>query len=135
MATISSALRTRLINFAGISTLISARVYPAPIPQNPTYPLVTYQKISGPRDYVMGNQSGLVRARFQLDTWAETYGECEALADQVRLALSNYSGTSDTITIDWIALDNEQGPLYDDDADLQRCIQDYMIDYRESLPS
>jgi hypothetical protein len=121
-------------NFAGLGALVSTRIYPSPIPQNPTYPLVTYQKIDAPRDYVMGNQSGLVFSRFQVDSWAETYDACEALAEQVRLSLSNYAGTSDTIVIDWVEMDNEQGPMWDEVSGLQRVIQDYMVTYFEALP-
>lgn len=127
MGSIDTALYTRL------SGLISTRIYPAPIPQNATYPLVVYQQISGPRSYSMGVQSLIVRARFQLDSWAQTSLAVRSLAEQVRSALSNYHGTSDGVVIDHVELVNEQ-KLYEDEADLHRMIQDYMIDYRESAP-
>jgi hypothetical protein len=134
MATISTALRNRLTNYAGFSTIAQARMYPAPIPQKATYPLVTYQKISGLRSYAMGAQIDMVRSRFQIDIWATDYDACEALADQVRLALSNYRGTSDTIVIDLIRLEDEQGPMLDEGSELQRVIQDYILDFRETTP-
>jgi hypothetical protein len=134
MASIDTAIYTRLAGFAGLSALVSTRIYPPPAPQNCTYPAVTFMQISGMRDYVMGNQSGLVEARFQLDSWAETSVGVRTLAEQVRLALSNYSGTSDTIVIDHIRLLDEQR-IYEDGDELFRIIQDYIVNYRETLPS
>ncbi len=135
MASIDTALYTRLSGFANLAALVGTRIYPAPIPDNPTYPLITVQEISGIRGYVYGpNQDGSVRARFQMDSWAENSTGVRAVAEQVRLALSAYRGTSDTIVIDLITIDNEQ-KLYDDDADLHRVIQDYIVHYRETLPA
>jgi len=134
MASIDTALYTRMTGFAGLAALVGTRIYPAPIPQGATYPLVTYQQISGVRDYVYSNQSGLVRARFQVDSYAETATGARALAEQVRLALSIYNGVSDGITIDLIQIINEER-VYDDEVDLHRIIHDYMVDYREALPA
>jgi hypothetical protein len=131
MASIDTALFTRL---SGNVALAGTRIYPPPIPQNATYPLVTYQQISGVRDYVYSNQSGLVRARFQMDSYAETAMGARALAEQVRLCLSIYRGTSDTIVIDLIQIINEQR-VYDEDVGLHRLIHDYQIDYREACPA
>jgi hypothetical protein len=134
MASIDTALYTRLSTFAGLVALASTRVYPPPAPQGATFPLVTYQQISGIRSYVYGNQSGFVVARFQLDSWAESAIGARALSEQVRLALSNYHGTSDTIVIDYISIESEQR-LFEDDVELHRISQDYMVYFRETLPA
>lgn len=131
---IDSAIYTRLSGFAGLAALVSTRIYPAPIPQSPTYPLVTYMQVSGVRGYVYGNQDGFVQGRWQVDSWSTTSTGARALAEQVRLALSNYKGTSDSVVIDLITIENELKD-YDDDASLHRVIQDYFVTYRESLPS
>jgi hypothetical protein len=134
MASIDTALYTRLSGFAGLAALVATRIYPAPVPQNATYPLITYQQISGIRAYVYSNQSGWVRARFQVDCYAASSTGARALAEQVRLALSIYRGTSDTIVIDLIQLENEI-KFYEDDVDLHHVIHDYIVDYREALPA
>jgi len=132
---IDSALYARLAGFAGLSALVSARIYPPPIPQDPTYPLVTYQQVSGNRGYVYGpNQDGFVWARFQLDSWAETLIGARALSEQVRLALSNYHGTSDSVVIDYIRIESEQ-QLFEEDVEKHRISQDYFVWFRESLPA
>ncbi len=134
MSSIDSALYTRLVAFPGLAELVSTRIYPPPIPQNPTYPLVTLQQISGVRGYVMGNQSGAVAARFQVDSWAETSIGARALAEQVRLAMSIYRGTSDSVVIDLITIENETR-LFEDGVELHRIMQEYLVNYRESLPA
>ena len=135
MASIDSALYTRLSGFAGLAALVSTRIYPPLAPQNATYPLVTYQQISAIRPYAMGTQIGLVQARFQLDSWAETSPGARAVSEQVRLALSNYSGTSDTIVINHCELVNEQRGDPEDQGELHRIIQDFMVWFFEaSIP-
>jgi hypothetical protein len=134
MASIDTALFTRMSTFAALTALVSTRIYPVTMPQAATFPCVTYQQISGVRDYVMGNQSGLVRARFQVDSWSETYAETRSVSEQVRLALSNYAGTSDTVVIDRIEMVNEER-LDESESALHRIMQEYMVTFRETLPS
>ena len=134
MASIDTALYTRLGGFAGLTALVSTRIYPPPVPQNATYPCVSYSQVSGVRDYVMGNQSGLVQSRYQLDSWATTSTGARAVAEQVRLALSNYAGTSDTIVIDYVLMESETR-IFEDESDLHRISQDFIVHYRETLPA
>ena len=61
MADLEKALHTRLTGYAGLSSLISARLYPVIAPQNPTYPLATYQRVSGDREEGMTGHHGLAQ--------------------------------------------------------------------------
>lgn len=131
MSNIDTAIYTRLSTHAGLAALVSTRIYPPPAPQDATYPLVTYQQISGIREYAMTTQVGLVDGRFQFDVWAETRPGARTVAEQVRQALSNYRGTSDTIQVDFVRMDTELVD-YDEDAALHRVLQDYIISYRET---
>lgn len=133
MGNIDTALYTRLSNFAGLIALTSTRIYPGLAPQDCAYPFVVYEQLSGVRDYVMGNQSGLVSSAFKLDSWGETRSSARSVAEQVRLALSNWHGTSDGVTIDWTEMDTELSD-YDAEAFAYRVIQWYTIHHRESLP-
>lgn len=135
MSSIDTALYTRLSGFAGLAALVGTGIYPPPAPQDATYPLVTFQQISGVRTHVMGpNETGFVDARFQVDSWATSSTSARAVAEQVRLALSCYRGTSDTIVIDLVVIENEQA-LYDDEVELHRIIHDYIVHYRETTPN
>jgi hypothetical protein len=138
MGSIDSALYTRLSTFAGLTALISTRIYPPPAPQNAVYPFITYAQVSGVRSYVMGNQSGLVQARFQVDIWDDDLTKtARTVAEQVRLALSMYRGAPDGVTVDLITIETEfrGDPERVDNQYLSHIIQEYVVTFRESLPS
>ena len=87
---IAEALWARLQAVAGVTALVSARVYPLLLRQNPTYPAVTYEKVSGPRIENLQGLSGLAHPRFQFSCFGDDYEEADSVAEQVRLALEGY---------------------------------------------
>jgi len=98
---IEQTLFTRLSTFAGLTALVATRIYPLIMPQGVTHPAVTYQRISSTRESCMVDDDGIVRARFQVTTWAATFASARAVIDQVRLALQRWStsGVQDTYII------------------------------------
>jgi len=129
MSTIDTALYARLSGYAGLTALVSTRIYPAPIPQNPTYPLVTYQEIDRVSPHTMGTLAGVTHIRYQIDSWATTLAGAKAVAAQVEAALDNYAGTSDTIVILNCFLESGQSSPYDDAEGVHRYIQDFIVEY------
>lgn len=99
---IESALRALVLADSAVSALIGTRLYPQKLPQDPTYPAATYQRIDGPRLYDHGGATGLAEGRFQFDVWATTYSSAKAVAAAVRAALSGYSGTTGGVEIAFI---------------------------------
>lgn len=70
---IGTVLRSLLVTDPAIVAVVGTRVYPIKAPQSPTYPLITYQQISGVRETTLHGRAGLARPRFQIDAWyAET---------------------------------------------------------------
>jgi len=104
---IEEALYTRLTGYAGLAALIGARVYPDKAPQDATYPLVVYQRVSGPRVHSHQGFSNLAYPRFQFTAWADDFKEVRELAAQVKLALDGYAGTVGSETIYAILIGNE----------------------------
>jgi len=137
VALVEEGLRARLAGFAGLSALVSTRIYRLTVPQDAVLPAVTYQRISGPREYVMGQQTPLVRARFQITSWADDYSGVKAVAEQVRLALSNYAGTSAGVVIDWVEMVNDTD-LFEDETGQATGVfgvaSDFFLHYREVQP-
>jgi len=127
---IDSAVYTRLSGFAGISALVSTRIYPPPVPQNGTYPLVTYQEVSRVPIHVMGGTASPVHIRYQVDCWAETVAGAKAVAAQVESALDNYAGTSDGVVILNCFLEVGQSMDYNDSEGVHRYMQEYVLEYR-----
>jgi hypothetical protein len=129
MPTLDTAIAARLKGYAGLTALISTRLYAPPIPQNPTYPLVTYQEIDTIPIHVMGGTAGIRHARYQVDSWAATMAAAKAVAAQVESALDNYAGTSDTIVIKNCFYEMGHASPYDDSEGVFRYIQDFIIEY------
>lgn len=91
--TLDQALFNYLSTFAGLTALIGTRVYPRVLPQNPTYPAVTYQRVSSTRMRTMGAPLLGAEPRIQFTIWAETHLAARAIATQLRAALEGYTGT------------------------------------------
>lgn len=127
---IEKALYTRLSGYAGLSALVSTRIYPFIAQQKSARPYLTYQRVSTVRPSAMAVDIGIAQARFQIDAWGDTYDSVKSVSEQVRAALQRFSGTVSAVDILDIYIDNEQD-LFEDDAKIYRVSQDYTIFHRE----
>lgn len=126
---IESAIKYILTNDVTVAA-ITTRCYPVMIPQSPTYPLILYTRISGMRDHVLGGATGHAHPRFQVEAWAETYSGAKTLADAIRIALDDYSGTASGTVIHSCLIDSERD-VYESEIEKYRIIQDYFIWHEE----
>lgn len=67
-------------SYAGVTTLISDRLYPIMLPQEPTLPAATYLIVDDPQTYSHSGTSWR-QARVQFDCYASTYLTAHAVAD------------------------------------------------------
>jgi hypothetical protein len=104
---LESSVYSYLLTYSGLTALISNRIYPIVLPTPPTYPSITYQKISGTDELVMGRDDGISECRIQYDCWASSYGSAKTVAAQVKKALQNYIGIMNGTTTHCIQLVNE----------------------------
>lgn len=107
MSVIEEALHYLLKNNAGVSALVTARIYPTVAPQNVTLPAIVYQRISGVREHTHDSAGDLARPRFQFAALATTYSAAKALANAIRVCIDNYAGTVLGVRIDSIQVQNE----------------------------
>ena len=126
---IESALRYILVNDTTVKA-ITTRCYPVTIPQDPTYPLILYTKISGMRDHALRGASGHAHPRFQVEAWAETYTAAKTLADAIRNALDDYTGTASGTYIASCLIDSERD-IYEPEIEVYRVVQDYFVWHTE----
>lgn len=87
--------------------LVANRVYPMKLPQNPTLPAITYQKISGLRVQSHDGPSGLAYPRFQVSCWGESYSDAKQVAEEVRQDLDGYQGLMGVVQVGAALLQNE----------------------------
>ena len=126
---IETAIRYILINDATVKA-ITTRCYPVTIPQSPTYPLILYTKITGMRDHTLRGASGHTHPRFQIEAWAKASTGVKTLADAIRNALDDYTGTASGTVIHSCLIDSERD-AYESAIEVYRVIQDYFIWHEE----
>lgn len=126
---LETEIRARLAADSTLSGLVSTRLYALKLPQEPTYPAVTYQRISGPRLSHLSGSSDFGTARLQIDSWGKPYLSVQSVAAAIRVSLHGYHGMLSTLRVA-IQLDNERDE-YDDDAEIYRVSQDYRLQHSE----
>jgi hypothetical protein len=130
MSELEEALYTRLSNYAGLSVLVGARIYPIKMPEAPTYPCVTYQRVDTVREHGMTADHGLTHPRMQVDSWAVTFAAAKAVGEQVRLALQRWDDvTSSPVVLDSF-LDNTED-TFESGANIYRVRHDFIVWHRE----
>jgi hypothetical protein len=135
-------LRLFLLNDGDVAALVADRVFPAPAPQNSVMPLITLQRISTDRDYVLEGRTGLAGALIQIDCWADapeyagTYGTAKHVADTVRLKLESYFGYMGAVRIREVTIATDSD-MFETMDRTRRVSADYRIYYDEviTLPS
>jgi len=129
-AELEEVLVAYLGSYEGLASLVSLRIYPLILPQGPTYPSVTYQRIDGPREHCMSEEAGIAYPRIQIDSWGKTKASVKAVATQVREALQRWNdATTNPVILDCV-LDNDESS-YEPDVAIHRVRQDWIIWYRE----
>lgn len=126
MSLLGGDLRTFLIADATITGLVVQRVYPNALPQNPTYPAITYNQVSGVRVRNLKGPSGTAQPRISINAWASTYLGARSLADAIRQRIDGYSGLMGSTVVGNVILDNEID-FFEDQVLVHRVLQDYFI--------
>lgn len=120
---IEALVYTRLTTYSGITAIASTRTYPMRLPQTPTYPAITYQKISNSEQK---GTSTLKDSRWQINCWASTYSGAKALAAQVKTAFEEWHDLDQT---PGVLMARMVGELDDEDDETKtyRVILDVML--------
>jgi len=96
---IADNLYAYLTSQAGITNIASTRIYPVILPQEPTYPAITYNDDDSNYTETFSGQTDHVQSIYQLDAWDNTYAGSVALGNAISAALKNKSGSFGGITI------------------------------------
>jgi hypothetical protein len=98
----------------------AARIYPEKLPQNGTLPAITYQIVSGPRDYTQDGPDRVVTFRIQLDIYGATAAAAIALRDAIESSISgkhNVRFGSPSVKVQGVFINNERS-RYDAQLDV-----------------
>lgn len=107
----------QLSTYAGLSTYVDDRIFPIIMPQNPTFPAITYQRISTNRTQAMDGATGHENPWFQIDIWSENYSELKAIEIQLL-------GAMDAATAYTSLLQNRQDQ-YESGLEIYRATLDF----------
>ena len=88
---VETELFTVLDNHAGLTALITSRIYPLVAEEDATLPLVVYRRTGDTVHRAMSDDAA-VRSLFRFDCWADSYSGAKAVAVQVHDALNRYKG-------------------------------------------
>lgn len=130
----SNALRAFLLADPAIAAIISTRMYPVQLPQNPALPAIRYFRVSGNRPQSTTGPLGQTNPRVQIDCYALKFQDANDLAELVRKRLDGYRGPAGDDG-DFI-----QGAFFQTERDLWEeqplpgmyaVSRDYMIWFRE----
>lgn len=125
--TIEEALKTYLQSVAGVSSLVSTRIYPETLPQEPTLPAIKYDIISIERQHLID----FATVYIQYTSVATTHLGARALSDAVRKALQREKRVISGIEVTQISVDDEQGVVFDKDYGEYYIQTTYKVNYRE----
>lgn len=80
---IETELYAALTSDTTVFAVTSARIYPLIMPQNPTFPAITYERISGQKVNGLDGYLGMDNAHIMLNIWATRYDTAKELAEDV----------------------------------------------------
>lgn len=78
-------VRAYILADTALAAELGTRVYPVKLPQTPTYPAMTMQKISGVRYPPLKGRASLARPRYQFDVWTAERTGAAAFSDSQRI--------------------------------------------------
>lgn len=136
-------LVTYLKAHSGLSALIGTRVRARRPRQGDTYPLVTYRIASQDTEYEVEGAAGPAETRVRFVAWGGNGTDCDIAADnvneQLRLALSGFTGTFTTTVVNSVQKDNEVDvEAMPKDGTSQPTVgieTDYIIIHQQTKPS
>jgi len=117
--------------YPGLNALVGTRIYPMLLPQQATFPAVTYTRLATPRLHEF-EASLLPHPTFQFDCWAidtaaqSGYEIAKDVATQVVTALDIYRGAMGAYTVEASIVQSERDG-YDADTGIRHVMVDVEI--------
>lgn len=123
--TIEQAIKNFLLTKTDITNLVGNRIYYSTLPQNPTYPAISFFRVSNIRQHDIDSGS----VYYQFDVWTKTYIQGIEIANEIRLALQREKSVMDKIPIiQGVYINEDDG--YEPDTKLYHIASDFKIIYR-----
>ena len=126
MAGIAPGIRLALLADGPVAAVVSTRIYFTMLPQEPTYPAITLELISGNPGNTLNSVPTLVWSRVRANCWGRTFAAANALALLVEAALNGKRITVTGLVICSVVADGMQS-LYEPAVEAHFLSQDFRI--------
>lgn len=130
---LEKALRAMLLEDATVAALVGARIYRSPLPQAPTLPAISYQRIAKTGDLDLEGPGAPKRVRVQWDSWATTLEQARAVALAVEGVLHGCRARREGQEIQSGRLELERGDEYDAEGKAFRVSADFVFMAKEEV--
>ena len=98
MALIEQRVYDLLKNDATVASLVGTRIYPVVIPEQTTYPCISFQTISDRGITTLNNDLPTLNfKRIQINIWSATYGNCKVLEERIKTIVYTQNSNADYI--------------------------------------
>jgi hypothetical protein len=114
---IEELIYSNLSTATSVTALVVDRIYPLLMPQDPTLPAVTYQRISDNPINSLSGHGGLDNPRIQIDCWATSYSGVKTLSNAVIKAMDSSTA--------YKSLRMSDQDLYEDGTEIYRVSMDF----------
>ena len=91
MSMLEQRIGDRLKADGPVAALVGARIYGDKLPQNVTYPAVSFQRITDEPEYTLSGATTLENAQIQIDCWAATFDAAWDVAEAVKDSMQGSS--------------------------------------------
>lgn len=107
MSAIGEALRTKLLSYSTVSSLIGQRMYPDVLVEGATLPAVVYYVISTQRDHMLSGVGKSAHARVNIECYARTRSTCNAISKAIReTGIDSFRGVVSGYAFDGVDFDS-----------------------------
>ena len=136
--TVGKALRSKLLSYSGVSTLIGTRLYPSALLQGCTLPAVVYTKLSTQREHSMSNVTKLAHATYQFDCYSNDKDEADSVSKAIQdSGICSYQGTTEGIVFCGVEIpsgeyDGDESPTNGNQAHRYITSFDLQVHYQEA---
>lgn len=139
---LQAALYDELKNNAGVSAIVSTRIYPGVADDDASTPYITFTRISAERLHHMMATSGRARTTIQINSWDDNAKGAHELSDAIREGLDHFDGTlgsAQTATVQLAKLENErdqyEAPIDGSEVGVHSVQQDWAFWHSETIPT
>lgn len=109
-------LRSTLLAWDDLSSLIEDRLFSRVAPQGVQAPYVVMLRVSSPVQYHLSGEAGIATPRYQFSCYGKEHGQSRAVAAAIRGCLSGFRGPMGSTRVRWVSIEDVRD-LYEDRAD------------------